>query len=143
MLVGFIVFFKYLKDPSRNIRWVQSVKEEYSNIIKIVLANGLMLLLGYLAEVSIIDKYVGVTLGFIPFAYVFKVLYADYAKGNTLATTIFYISFLIWSLYGVGAVLPFAAKNTMYNILDLFAKNGYGLFLYFYLKSLAESKNQM
>jgi bacteriorhodopsin len=136
MLIGFVVFFKYLQNPKRNIRWFESVKEEQYTIFKIVLANGLMLLLGFLAERSIIDKYVGVTLGFIPFAYVFKTLYADYAKGNKLATNVFYASFVIWSLYGVGAVLPFAAKNTIYNILDLFAKNGYGLFLYFYIKSL-------
>jgi bacteriorhodopsin len=139
MLVGFIVFFKYLKEPMRNIRWFESVKEEYVNILKIVIANGLMLLFGYLAELSIIDKYIGITLGFIPFAYVFKILYADYAKGNKLATNIFYVSFLVWSLYGVGAVLPFAAKNTVYNILDLFAKNGYGLFLYFYLQSISKN----
>jgi bacteriorhodopsin len=137
MLIGFIVFFKYLQNPKRGISWFESVKEEQANIIKIVLANGLMLLLGFLAERSIIDKYVGVTLGFIPFAYVFKIIYADYAKGNVLATNIFYASFLIWSLYGVGAVLPFAAKNTVYNILDLFAKNGYGLFLYFFIKNIA------
>jgi hypothetical protein len=35
----------------------------------------------------------------------------------------------------VGAVLPFENKNTLYNILDLFSKNFYGLFLYFYIKN--------
>lgn len=140
MLVNFVVLFKYLNGPRRTIGLLESVKEDSTNIIKIVVANGLMLLLGYLGERSIIDTSLGVALGFIPFAYVFKKLYGDYAKGNELATTIFYVSFFIWALYGVGAVLPFATKNTMYNILDFFAKNAYGLFLYFFVKS-KEIKN--
>jgi bacteriorhodopsin len=135
MLVNFVVLFKYLNGPPRKIGLFESVKEDSTNIIKIVVANALMLLLGYLAERSIIDTSLGVALGFIPFAYVFKKLYGDYAKGSNIATTIFYVSFFIWAMYGVGAVLPFAAKNTMYNILDFFAKNAYGLFLYFFLKS--------
>jgi bacteriorhodopsin len=133
MLISFILFFKYLKDPERNIRWTESVREELSNIAKILPANALMLLFGYLGEQSIINKYLGVAIGFIPFAYAFKILYAEYAEYTTLAKYVFYPSFLVWSLYGVGAVLPFAAKNTMYNILDLFAKNAYGLFLTLFL----------
>jgi hypothetical protein len=32
-------------------------------------------------------------------------------------------------LYGVAAVLPYGSKNAMYNVLDLFSKNFFGLFL--------------
>ena len=43
---------------------------------------------------------------------------------------VFYIYFLFfWSLYGVAALLPYYVKNTLYNILDLFAKNFFGIFL--------------
>lgn len=135
MLISFIMFFKYLREPERKIRLFDSIQEESSNIIKVVLANACMLLFGFLAEQSIIDRSFGIAIGFIPFAYVFKILYAEYAKYTPLATNIFYFSFSIWSLYGVGATLPFIAKNTMYNILDFFAKNVYGLFLYFFLYS--------
>jgi bacteriorhodopsin len=38
--------------------------------------------------------------------------------------------FIVWSLYGVAAILPFFIKNISYNILDIFAKNFFGLFLY-------------
>ena len=133
MLISFILFFKYLKDPERNIRWVQSVQEELSNIAKIIPANALMLLFGYLGEQGILNKYLAVAIGFIPFAYAFKILYAEYAEYTAIAKYVFYPIFFVWSLYGVGAVLPFAAKNTMYNILDLFAKNAYGLFLVLFL----------
>jgi bacteriorhodopsin len=135
MLISFILFFKYLKDPERNIRFLESFNEERSNIIKVIIGNALMLLLGFLAETSLIDKYVGVTLGFLPFAYIFKILYSEYAKHTVLASQLFYAFFGIWGLYGVGAMLSFENKNTLYNILDLFSKNFYGIFLYLYIKN--------
>jgi bacteriorhodopsin len=135
MLISFILFFKYLKDPERNIRFIESFNEERTNILKVVIGNALMLGLGFLAETSVIDRYVGITLGFLPFAYIFKILYSEYAKHTLLATQLFYAFFAIWGLYGVGAVLPFEQKNITYNILDIFSKNFYGLFLYFYIKN--------
>jgi hypothetical protein len=135
MLVSFILFFKYLRNPSRGIRWKTSFQEEFSNIWKIVLANGLMLGFGFLAELGFLPNALGVALGFLPFAYIFKLLYSEYAKYTQIGRRLFYFSFLIWGLYGVAAVLPFSQKNTMYNILDLFAKNAYGLFLYAFIKS--------
>jgi bacteriorhodopsin len=136
MLISFVLFFKYLQNPARNIRWFESFKEELGTILKIVIANALMLLFGFLAERNYIDTYLGVTIGFIPFAYAFKILYSNYAKFTNLSLILYYFSFIVWSMYGVGAVLPFNIKNTMYNILDLFSKNTYGLFLYFYLWSI-------
>jgi bacteriorhodopsin len=64
----------------------------------------------------------------------FKIIYEEYAKDTNIAQIIYYVSFITWGLYGVAAALPFNQKNTMYNILDLFAKNVYGLFLYFFIK---------
>jgi bacteriorhodopsin len=34
-----------------------------------------------------------------------------------------------WALYGLFALLNYTAKNVSYNILDLFAKNFFGVFL--------------
>jgi bacteriorhodopsin len=45
--------------------------------------------------------------------------------------------FIFWSLYGVAAVFDFENKNTSYNILDIFAKNFFGMFLYWLIKSKA------
>ncbi len=133
MLVSFMLFFKYLNDPNRGIRIGQSFREELPTIWKVVVANTLMLLCGFLGERSIVHKYVGVTLGFLPFAYIFKTLYAKYVGTNPVALGLYTFSFIIWGLYGVAAILSFANKNTMYNILDVFAKNLYGLFLYFFI----------
>jgi bacteriorhodopsin len=133
MLMSFISLFKYLKDPNRNIRLFESIQEEYDNILKLVIANASMLGLGLASELSIIDKNVGVTIGFLPFAYIFKILYSDYARFTTLSMALYYFIFIVWGMYGVAAVLPFGPKNSMYNILDLFAKNFYGLFLFLFL----------
>lgn len=134
MLISFVAFFKYLNEPTRNIRLLESLREEKTTIVKIVIANALMLLFGFLSERAIINPYLGITIGFLPFAYVFKQLYSNYARGSQLSLILYYIAFSIWGLYGVSAVLPFSQKNTMYNILDLFAKNAYGIFLYVYLR---------
>jgi bacteriorhodopsin len=135
MLISFVLFFKYLNNPKRGIGFFESMREEQTNISKIVIANALMLLFGFLAERNIISTVLGVTVGFVPFIYMFYKLYDEYAKYDAFGRKLFYILALIWSLYGVAAYMPFASKNTFYNILDLFAKNAYGLFLYFYLRS--------
>ena len=36
-------------------------------------------------------------------------------------------------MYGIAALFQNVAKNTMYNILDMFSKNFYGLFIAFYV----------
>ena len=41
----------------------------------------------------------------------------------------FYYYLFFWTLYGVMAYLPYVQKNTGYNILDLFAKNGFGIII--------------
>jgi bacteriorhodopsin len=133
MLIGFITLFKYLKNPSRNIRLFESIQEEYANILKIITANATMLGLGLASELSLINKDIGVTIGFLPFAYIFNLLYSEYAKFTTLSLGLYFFILIIWGGYGVAAFLPFSSKNSMYNILDLFAKNFYGLFLFVFL----------
>jgi bacteriorhodopsin len=134
MLISFILFFKYLKEPSRKIRIFESAKEEKTNIALILTANFVMLLFGYLAEIGVVDTPLAVAIGFLPFAFIFKILYSNYVTSKPLSLILFYFIFAIWGLYGVAAVLPFTTKNIFYNILDLFSKNAYGLFLFFYLQ---------
>jgi bacteriorhodopsin len=136
MLISFVLFFKYLKQKDRKITLLESLNEERKNIIAIVIANFLMLLFGYAAEVGLINNPLAVSIGFLPFAFIFKQLYANYVSKDNISIILFYFIFAIWGLYGVAAVLPFVLKNTFYNILDLFSKNAYGLFLYFYIQNI-------
>lgn len=106
----------------------------------IILGNLLMLLLGYFGEILIIKNDIAVVLGFIPFIYIFSYIYMkDYNKihdnSEIYHKQIYWFFFVVWSLYGFAAILPFIYKNVMYNILDLFSKNVFGLFLVFYIFS--------
>lgn len=141
MLVSTILYLRYqeyqekkLKEP---VEFWQVLKDEKTTILKILVGNWLMLLFGYLGEINIINLKIGVTIGFIFFSYTFKLLYSNYATKSITGTKLYYFMFVFWSIYGVAAVLDFTTKNITYNILDLFAKNFYGLFLYFVLKSKA------
>jgi bacteriorhodopsin len=88
-----------------------------------------MLLFGYLGEISVIPVLLGVTLGFIPFLIYYYIIYKNYALLSDDGFKIFLYFFIFWLLYGVAAVFPYNIKNTCYNILDLFAKNFFGIFL--------------
>ena len=117
--------------------FISVIKSEKTNIIKMLVSNWLMLLFGYLGELNIINQKVGVAIGFIFFSYTFKILYSYYGIKSKLGSILFYFMFIFWSLYGVAAVFDFKAKNISYNILDLFAKKFYGLFLYYMIKKKA------
>ena len=46
--------------------------------------------------------------------------------------------FFFWSLYGVAALFSNHAKNVSYNILDVFAKNFYGVYLSWFIYDLTK-----
>ena len=43
---------------------------------------------------------------------------------------------IIWSLYGFAFLLNANEKNIIYNILDIFSKNFFGLYLYYTANSV-------
>ncbi len=110
------------------------------NILYVVLLNMIMLGFGVLGE--FMPKYnTGlVLLGFVPFVLYFKKIYDDYYKKETqdvhpvfTRDRIFWYFVIIWALYGVIALLPYTLKNTSFNIIDLFSKNGFGIMLVYIL----------
>lgn len=104
------------------------------NIIYILLLNWLMLIFGYLGEVKILPTLTGVLLGFIPFLLYYLIIYINYVR-NQNGLNLFLYFFVFWSLYGVAATLPYYLKNSCYNILDLFSKNFFGVFLSYIILS--------
>jgi hypothetical protein len=65
----------------------------------------------------------------------FGIIYENYAKYSEKTRNIFWIMFGLWSLYGIAFLMPPVAKNLGYTTLDIFAKNFFGLFLYFTINS--------
>jgi hypothetical protein len=122
------------------------LRDNYPIIFSIVILNALMLLFGYLGEKNIIPLVWGVLIGFIPFIIYYYLIYNNFVKSrgnaganagadpttaninNTILKLFLYFLFF-WSLYGIVGLLPYYIKNTIYNILDLFSKNFFGLLL--------------
>jgi bacteriorhodopsin len=110
-----------------------TIQKNAKTLLSIIVLNAIMLTFGLLNENHILNKYIAVLLGFVPFIILFYIIYDNYAKYSKLGTTVvIYFSF-IWSIYGIAALMPYHWKNIFYNILDLFAKNFFGLYLAYIL----------
>lgn len=133
MLITLMVYLIYLNKRVENqtseLDFFTLFKENSNVFIPVVLLNWLMLLFGYLGEARIIPVLLGVFLGFIPFLFYYYIIYVNYVNQNTSGYLLFWYFFIFWSLYGFVAVLPYYVKNSFYNILDLFSKNFFGIFL--------------
>jgi hypothetical protein len=133
MLITLIIYLIYLNKKVENktneLEFFTLLKDNANTVIPVVFLNWLMLLFGYLGEMRIIPVLMGVILGFIPFLMYYYIIYVNYVNQNTNGYLLFWYFFFFWSLYGVVAVLPYYIKNAFYNILDLFSKNFFGLFL--------------
>ena len=133
MLITLILYLIYLNkrtiDETNELDFFTLLKENSDIIIPVVILNWIMLLFGYLGEMKIIPSLIGIILGFIPFLMYYYMIYINYVTENNSGYLLFWYFFFFWSLYGVVAVLPYYIKNSFYNILDLFAKNFFGLFL--------------
>ena len=99
-----------------------------------------MLSFGLLGELNIIDKKIGVSIGFIFFFLSFKLIYDEYAHKTEGGKQLFTFLVIVWSLYGFSAMMPLVPKNACYNILDIVAKNFYGLFIYYYITTIGVRK---
>jgi hypothetical protein len=92
-----------------------------------------MLLFGYLAEINLLGTISAVILGFIPFLIYYFIIYINYANRSNDGWKFFMYFFFFWSLYGIAALMPYNIKNAFYNILDVFSKNFFGVFLSYIL----------
>jgi hypothetical protein len=103
--------------------------EHKSILIPVFILNWLMLLLGYLGEVGTIDNLFAVILGFIPFIAFYAIIYFNYAQYTNTGTVLFWWFVVIWAFYGKAALMSYYWKNISYNILDIFSKNFFGIYL--------------
>ena len=133
MLLTLMIYLIYLNKRVENntseLDFFTLLKENSNVFIPVLLLNWSMLLFGYLGEMRTIPVLLGVFLGFIPFLIYYYIIYVNYVTQNTSGYLLFWYFFFFWSLYGFVAVLPYYVKNSFYNILDLFAKNFFGIFL--------------
>jgi len=135
MLVSLCIYLIYLRNEEENKETKDSMfKIMYDNfniLVTILILNFVMLTSGYLTEIKKVSQTNGVLFGFIPFLIYFYLIYHYFAKFSQAGFNIFMFFFVIWFIYGVAALMEYKTKNIMYNILDLFAKNFFGVYLGF------------
>jgi len=132
-------------DGTKQTRLTEFLYDNTSSIVKIVILNAMMLAFGLIGEFGYLSAYTSTALGFIPFALNFKHIKETFLESSEdkFKNLVFYWFVFFWSLYGVFAVMSYKVKNTGYNILDIFAKNFFGIFLAYAIwsKSKLEEKS--
>ena len=118
-------------DGSTPTRLIDFLSNHVGPVVNIVLLNASMLLFGLIGELGYLNQYTSTALGFIPFALNFKYIKETFLPSDEdeFKNGVFYWFVFFWGLYGVFALTSYTGKNTGYNILDIFAKNFFGLFL--------------
>ena len=132
MLITLMAFL----DKNKYTGVIEYIKKNKCDIIKVIVANMAMLMFGLMGELGYIEYQPAIMLGFIPFLYYYNLIYQKYIRDKDLTIErkgLFWYFFVVWSSYGVAALMPYEIKNISYNILDLFAKNLTGLFLVYIL----------
>jgi len=120
----------YKKQSVKNTTLLEYLKHNFGVLLPIFFLNLMMLLFGYLGEIGELDNKLAVLCGFLPFITYFIIIYEKFAKYSSFyGKVVFFIFFAIWSLYGLAALGSYYWKNIAYNILDLFAKNFFGIIL--------------
>ena len=130
-----ITLAAYLSHNGKTTNTVTRLTDFLSNntgsIVKIVVLNAAMLMFGFIGEIGLLSPYTSTALGFIPFVINFKYIKDTFlpSSEDTSKNLLFYWFVFFWSLYGVFALMNYTTKNAGYNILDIFAKNFFGIFL--------------
>jgi len=139
MLFSTIIFFKYneIKHTGKPFTAFEFYDENKENVHKIFFYNAMMLLCGFLGEAGYIDKKIGIPIGFVFFYLSFELVYREYGSKTEENKTLFTILATLWALYGFSAMLPVKPKNISYNMLDVFAKNFYGVYIYYKIRELS------
>lgn len=133
MLISIMLYFTYdaqhtLRPNEKQITLRNFLMDNYNIILIVLLGNIVMLIFGLAGEFEVVDKTLATILGFLGLIVAFGIIYNNFVKTQH-TTLIFMLIFTIWSLYGVAYNLDEISKNIFYNILDILAKNMFGLFL--------------
>ncbi len=133
MLLTMSAYFAYesLKEKFRNESIQEFFAENKRPLYAIFIFNFLMLLAGLLGELGYVTKLFAFIYGFVALALSFGTIYKNFVLVSGFVSTFFTLMAVIWSGYGVAFLMDPVKKNVVYTILDIFAKNFFGLYLGF------------
>jgi bacteriorhodopsin len=129
-LMLYLKYEKYLKEKKDTKNILKEFMESDLFVIFIVIiSNFFMLLFGLLGEYGFMKKITAVLIGFIFLIITLLMIYINYVKDIHTNLKIFIPFSIVWSLYGIAYMLDDLRENVFYNVLDVVAKNLFGLFL--------------
>jgi len=112
----------------------QNHTPKFQVYVVIVLLNYFMLYTGYKGEL-LKDNNGYYVMSFMAFFLMFGIIYWLYVRPKYVRFNyvLFFVFFVIWSMYGVVYKMDIRTRNIVYNVLDLIAKSfvGIGLWVYF------------
>lgn len=140
MLITLSAFLNH--NGKKTARLSEFLSNNTGSIVKIVCLNFAMLFFGFIGEIGLLNPFIATALGFIPFILNFKYIKDTFlpSSNDNNKKFLFYWFVFFWSLYGVFAFMNYTTKNIGYNILDIFSKNFFGIFLAYVVMS--KSKDQ-
>jgi hypothetical protein len=137
MLLSTIIYFEYQNAPESTVT-VESIWAEHSTTILLIAAfNLIMLLFGYLYERGVIGLLESQVVGFAGYGGTFYLLWDAFASKTPANVPVYAFMTTVWGLYGVAAMASPGLKNVAYNLLDVVAKNFYGVFLSYLIATKA------
>ena len=140
MLFTTVIYMQYIKNKqegnSKIITILTFIQENKQLLLQIFLCNFGMLLFGILHELNYLSMDIAIPLGFVFFGMGFYLIYENFAKHTEEGEKLFIFLVSCWALYGLAATRNDITKNTMYNCLDIFSKNFYGLFIFYQITQL-------
>lgn len=145
MLLSTIFYFEYLKHMEAkkqtqagpewpNITAREVVRNNSWAIAITLISNWLMLISGVLGELGVTPLLGSNMVGFVFFGITF---YNIYKFSGNPGQHLFMFLLIVWSMYGVVAMLPAIWKNIAYNLLDIVAKNFYGIYIWLQIRKIA------
>jgi bacteriorhodopsin len=142
MLITLAAFLNH--DGKTTTRLWDFMSNHKGSMITIVLLNAAMLFFGFVGELGYLSTYTSTALGFVPFILNFKYIKDTFlpSSEDQFKNFLFYWFVFFWALYGVFALMNYTIKNTGYNILDIFAKNFFGVFLGYIIWSKSQESQK-
>lgn len=129
MLTSTVLFFQHRKGEADLWGGVVDSLSFYAMLV----FNWCMLGFGFLFERFGANKMLMIFAGSVALVGSFTCTATFLPENDVLSTVLFWVTYFVWSLYGVAALAETSTKNIAYNALDIVSKNFYGCFLTIYL----------
>lgn len=142
MLFSTMIYYDYKNTPDEQHSLRSFFERHWKEVLLVFAFNLVMLGFGYGFERGVLDLVSSTLLGFVGFAGSFYVIWDSFASKNPDNYLLYAFMFIVWFLYGIAALFTPKWKNVSYNLLDVVAKNFYGVFLSYLIYQKSVSKEE-